>query len=602
MPAVNLSDDEKPEQPSHDHDEEQPPKCSESAMQRDIESELITDLQLLGVSVRQPWESENMSIDGDEKAKTALNSQGSLLSVATNTLRASTASEEMDPEILKLVSFQQHKDLLRACRLSAVMRGGAKIFADPGGTAATYALSEEVQNIDFFISHNWSVSQVKKFLALALCFNLGPAVIAAIVTMVLFAVVGSLGVHLFLQETPVRLDSGEGLVQHGRGNFAFVAPIFVLVAMCGHELARLAGFRGAMVFLDKTCIHQEDNGLKQVGIRKLGAFLRSSSNMVVIYTDVYLSKLWTVYEVACFLSLHPSSKLTVVPTYLPVVIFGGVFFVYAGAVIEAILRSVLGFAYGEYILYLGNALGLGMMMRRAAKAKENIHQRMRLFRVEECICACMEDRPVVFENISVLMRAIGEVDRESSEQDALDAFNILVRRRLPRSLTASIGPLGIGYWQSVALYLCAFLPRSIDFDLLGVLPYPEEWATRYRIVFVLVVASWVLAFFPLMTALMSLIVRSFLHLGRGCEWCFLFAAAIFVLAVGSGINIGIRILAWAAVRGQNANMCLVGLILISIASTWMAVTAFNWGRRFVEEEQDHDCRQSLNRVSQAIDR
>merc|ERR1719506_1574523 len=56
-----------------------------------------------------------------------------------------------------------------------------------------------------------------------------------------------------------------------------------------------------MVFLDKTCIHQTDISLKRAGVLKLGAFLTSSSRMLILYSDVYLKKLWTVYEVACFL-------------------------------------------------------------------------------------------------------------------------------------------------------------------------------------------------------------------------------------------------------------------------------------------------------------
>ena len=56
--------------------------------------------------------------------------------------------------------------------------------------------------------------------------------------------------------------------------------------------------------------------IQRQGIEKLAAFLRCSDEMVVIYTDVYLLKLWTVYEVASFLALSSVDKMTVVPVAL----------------------------------------------------------------------------------------------------------------------------------------------------------------------------------------------------------------------------------------------------------------------------------------------
>jgi hypothetical protein len=83
----------------------------------------------------------------------------------------------------------------------------------------------------------------------------------------------------------------------------------------------LTGWHGPAVFLDKTCIHQTDHDLQINGIRKLGAFLKSSRCMVVLYGKEYLQKLWTVYEVASFLTLRPGSQIWVIPVYFPVVAF-----------------------------------------------------------------------------------------------------------------------------------------------------------------------------------------------------------------------------------------------------------------------------------------
>ncbi len=68
-----------------------------------------------------------------------------------------------------------------------------------------------------------------------------------------------------------------------------------------------------MLFLDKTCIDQVNAEMKQASILKLGAFLAKSERMVIVYTDVYTRKLWTVYELACFLSLHGAERVVLVP-------------------------------------------------------------------------------------------------------------------------------------------------------------------------------------------------------------------------------------------------------------------------------------------------
>merc|ERR1740121_2482032 len=102
------------------------------------------------------------------------------------------------------------------------------------------------------------------------------------------------------------------------------------------------GCRGCMVFLDKTCIHQTDLERQRRGILKLGAFLRSSKKMVAIYSDLYLTKLWTVYEIACFLALHPVSQLVVIPIYQPILVFGGIFMSYSASIVFSLGQSQWG--------------------------------------------------------------------------------------------------------------------------------------------------------------------------------------------------------------------------------------------------------------------
>merc|ERR1740121_1969778 len=111
------------------------------------------------------------------------------------------------------------------------------------------------------------------------------------------------------------------MIEHGCGCTLLTAPAFLLACVSGGELKRICGYRGKTMFLDKVCINQVDTELQRQGISKLGAFLRNSSRMLVIYSDIYLTKLWTVYEVACFLSTHPASDIILMPIYLPIVVY-----------------------------------------------------------------------------------------------------------------------------------------------------------------------------------------------------------------------------------------------------------------------------------------
>ena len=67
------------------------------------------------------------------------------------------------------------------------------------------------------------------------------------------------------------------------------------------------------IFLDKVCIHQTDPRLKQEGIAHLGMFLFFSGQLLILQTDDYLERLWTVYEVATFLRLNLKGRLVILP-------------------------------------------------------------------------------------------------------------------------------------------------------------------------------------------------------------------------------------------------------------------------------------------------
>merc|ERR1712113_511465 len=73
---------------------------------------------------------------------------------------------------------------------------------------------------------------------------------------------------------------------------------------------------------------------------KLGAFIQKSERIVVIYTNIYLLKLWTIYEVACFLALHPISRMVVVPPAQPLLVLGGSLVIYLSRIVALLIDFI----------------------------------------------------------------------------------------------------------------------------------------------------------------------------------------------------------------------------------------------------------------------
>ena len=83
-----------------------------------------------------------------------------------------------------------------------------------------------------------------------------------------------------------------------------------------------------------------------------------------------------------------------------------------------------------------------MPIRRVAHSVDAIHRRLAGFGLDECTCFDEDDRALVYHYIAHLMRATRVVDAIATDSDAREAFNRLVRERLPGALTGSIGHSG----------------------------------------------------------------------------------------------------------------------------------------------------------------
>eukprot|EP00928_Gymnodinium_smaydae_P098170 TRINITY_DN9076_c0_g1_i3.p1 TRINITY_DN9076_c0_g1~~TRINITY_DN9076_c0_g1_i3.p1 ORF type:complete len:222 (+),score=15.40 TRINITY_DN9076_c0_g1_i3:65-730(+) len=182
-----------------------------------------------------------------------------------------------------LTSFEGEEGLLRGSRLRTIFRCGARLLGQEKGH---YELSQQVTRIDIFLSHNWSVGRIWKLLMLALSFNFS---IAAASFYVVLAITGGLA----MIDSPYMSTFSYGEWQVYLWSRLLCVPAFILVLLGSSDTFCRFAVTNPIAFLDKTCIDQTDDDRKRRGIFKLGAFVSKSDKMLVLYTNTYLTKLWT---------------------------------------------------------------------------------------------------------------------------------------------------------------------------------------------------------------------------------------------------------------------------------------------------------------------
>jgi len=239
---------------------------------------------------------------------------------------------------------------------------------------------------------------------------------------------------------------------------ALCIPCFLSTLLCLRDVQHILRPARETLFLDVLCINQTSADTKRKGIDKLGAFVRYSDTMIILYTDIYLRKLWTVYEIATFLALHPLENLVVLPVFrarvfycMTVACWMGFNF-HAGWGSVSIDTTLCGEVRFKRWAYTGAfVLAMACYFRIWALAKKQMNHSLTAFSVMNCICACETDRTAVEDAIADIMRATAAVTESSSKEEALMAFDNIVRGELPDVLDRVIGKLTFTYEQLAIL-------------------------------------------------------------------------------------------------------------------------------------------------------
>lgn len=423
-------------------------------------------------------------------------------------------TDNLAHEVFRIATFGGQEHLLRGTRLFSVMRGCGKLFASSKGTERTYAMSENTICLDAFLSHNWSVPRWKKFVALAYIFNLSAACGVALLLALAIGVTTGLDL-LPVFEDKIRLVSnqtGGSLKRCGYFGRALGTPVFLLVFFFACDIGRW--FRlGPIVFLDKACIHQTDATIMQQGIKKLGAFIAMSKRMVVLYSDAYLVRLWTVYEVASFITLHNVRNMHVVPVRQAIV-FGVVI---CCAWLYQIIIMLLSLYTGPGKVIYGVVSLMFMCfyvrgLRDWFRDRLEISRRLTNFSLRNCDCAVESDREIVHSNIILLMRATGKVTASTGDEETLAAFDELVKEMLPHAFSSALGSGMFSYRHYLVIGMTASLWTTMD-----QMAFARDLPRRQLLAHLLKGLFWILFAWPAVLLLMEAVSSCCLSVRGGRE-------------------------------------------------------------------------------------
>lgn len=368
---------------------------------------------------------------------------GSTASVPWVSAGSTSSAQSHQDRARSALTLSDSDQLLRGMPMNSLLRLGATVLSNSKGSASSYDLSHQAGDLDLdiFLSHNWSISRLRKFFSLALWFNLRTAVIVASFVMVLCFSLQACGIL----PVPLRGDDYEWVRQEfnpedqaeanaGIAVVMFTTPAFVLTLFFKHDVAHCIS-PGPVTFLDKTCIHQTDKELMKAGITKLGAFLAHSSQLVILYSDVYLTKLWTVYELSCFMMTRTNYDMQVIHTSIVPIFFVPLTYFYLWKL--SYLVPIVS-AIGDPVSLLLGLLGCAVF-RRGHHHLKSTWEHLETFRVEDATCFDPADRPVVEGNIEAFLKCKGHIAWEATTADTMQVFNELVQSIVARAMKRSLG-------------------------------------------------------------------------------------------------------------------------------------------------------------------
>eukprot|EP00928_Gymnodinium_smaydae_P003631 TRINITY_DN11291_c0_g4_i1.p1 TRINITY_DN11291_c0_g4~~TRINITY_DN11291_c0_g4_i1.p1 ORF type:complete len:516 (+),score=45.73 TRINITY_DN11291_c0_g4_i1:44-1549(+) len=341
-------------------------------------------------------------------------------------------------------------ELLRGAPFPVVVAGLGQLL-EPTGTIAsstgalstedTFVFSKRVDLIHHFLSHSWRDSGKLKWLSLIVYANFFSAMMMGhLLAAIVFAIV------FFCPDVypfpGVDTTGNMAIDRYRYGPFAMVCMVVFLGSIF---LVHLITRKSPDLFLDKLCIHQTDPDRKVAGIRGLGAFLKRSENMLVLWGDDYFDRLWCGYELALYIRLHGTSAVQIMPIDYAAYLFAlGLTMFYSGFVVMlfdsgAPLSPIVAVpSLMPYVL-------IGVYKAKVYEARQQLRTTLLDYDVRKTSCFCCQANHTLPDGSSIscdrifVEESIAAFYGDDGTGDGLDNFNEAVRTKLYEDTAVILG-------------------------------------------------------------------------------------------------------------------------------------------------------------------
>ena len=338
----------------------------------------------------------------------------------------------------RTLSLEVSADLIQGIPFRCLLAGAGRPFKNLADLKAQNQVRQCLV-YDAFISHDWQTSSWLKFGALLLFFNAKPAAVA---TLVVSLTIGFLTQYKLLPYTAWAIAIGY---------------ITFFLFLCFWQNIRDVFSNPRLAFFDKLSIPQEDKKLKETCVLGLAGFLTCSKQLVILWSDAYIDRLWCMYELTSFMRIHSGKRpVKAIPVALPVLLMVHAAWWFA-------LRMVILFAWGKRetsnenlrsLLIIGTGVLLALLTypyqslvgTRMTRNLQELNGKLRSFDVRIGKCSCCSkghvsetgdlipcDRELIYQSFR---RWYGQ---KKDMTRALETFNEAVRHKIGDQILLTCG-------------------------------------------------------------------------------------------------------------------------------------------------------------------
>jgi hypothetical protein len=321
---------------------------------------------------------------------------------------------------------------------------------DEGSTSST-----PVKKFTAFVSHTWSTNARQVVTALLVHVWLASGRLAFLVLGICITLIAMF--YVYPPFTIVVLPF-----------VAYALIFFLTLTHKSPRMLRVMGYGQPDLWFDKATVHQTKSPLTQVGLSLFGHFMDRSDQFLVLFQPAYLTRVWTMYELAFWLKKHDSADtITLVPinTYNSLLRYAltlfPLVFCLVSTIVSALVIALSPFLFTRLLIVDADAdwaiafiivvilvaavvitacIGYcfdACILRSAKKERLAVEEQLKNFDVNLTTAFKPEDKTYVLDEICNWWdESKGDEGRGSKmrKDAALDAFNKDVRTKVAKTL------------------------------------------------------------------------------------------------------------------------------------------------------------------------